>query len=161
MSRQISSLLAAALALSLTACGTPEDGNPVVRSEREIPKRQLVDQADDICRRSRAAVAKRLAGVAAAPDLPADIRAVAPSLDVRAQAARREVDQIAALGSPSTGVDSLDDYLDQRLTNANAYRSAAKAVRKGDTSDFEGYMEQVNPARALMLAKRFGFKVCD
>src|SRR3954452_9851202 len=122
MRRQIRPLLVVAAALSLASCGGGGGGGE--RPDREGPKiakTRFVQRADAVCTRDQARLTAALARVPA-PDRSgrAGISVIAPYLALNADAIRSGTRRIEALGRPSTDGDLLYDYLDERVTAANA-----------------------------------------
>lgn len=157
----LASLLVATLALSVAACGggAEDNDNPPAPRRPDIAKKRLIALADGICRLS----AKTLTSKSAKLPRPAagtGLAAVAPYLDLAAENIKTQVTKITALGTPRTGKQQLDDYLDQRRTVANSLLAAAQAVRRGSLPELEGAAEQYASNQGTTLAQRFGFKAC-
>lgn len=162
MSRQIGPLLMATLALSLASCGGGEGGgeDPPAPERPQITKAQLIERADAICKRDQARVSARLSRLPK-PKRSARIGAIiAPILELDEQAIRAGARRIEALGMPKSDADTLEDYLDERTTAANALRAAVTAARKENTTKLEGALRTYHRNQAQEMAAKFGFKVC-
>ena len=160
MDKQIRWLLAAIAALSMAACGGGDDESPPREGGREIAKARLIEKADGICRRNDEKLTSELSKISPPDRGSESIALVAPYLELYAQTVQGEVASISALGTPSTDVDVLNDYLDRRATAANGLRSSARAARAGDISGFAAGLEQFEQNQGRELAKRFGFTAC-
>jgi hypothetical protein len=154
-------LLVATLALSLASCGGDGDEPEPVDPERpQITQARLIEQGDAICRRDVARASARLERLPR-PARTARIGAIIrPILEINEQAIRSGVRRIEALGRPRTGLDALDDYLDERTTAANALRAALRAARRENMAELDVSLKEYNRNEAQAAASRFGFKVC-
>ena len=162
MRRQIGPLLIATLALSIAACGIEGDV-PDEREGPQISKAALIERADAICARDQDRVSARLANLANRPKPKRPPRIgtiIAPILELNAAAIRSGTKRIEALGRPTTDADALDEYLDERITAANALDAARSAARKHDTKELTAALRVFQRNQAASAAAAFGFKVC-
>ena len=163
MGRHIGPLLMATLALSMASCGGGDGGDgdePAEREGPQITKARLIERADAICRRDQARLEAQLSKVPR-PERSATITAIiAPILELNERTVRSGAERIEALGRPSADAATLDDYLDERTTAANALRAAVAAAKQDDTEALEAALRTYHRNEAQAAATRFGFKVC-
>ncbi len=161
MGRKLGPLLMATLALSTASCGDDADEpDPVAPERPQLTQARLIARADAICQRDQARVDARLANLPR-PARSARIETIiAPILEVNEAAIRAGTRRIEALGTPSSGAEALDDYLDERTTAANNLRAGLRAARRQDTAGLEAALRTYRRTEAGTAASRFGFKVC-
>lgn len=159
MGRQIGRLLMATLALGLASCGSQAEQSPE-REGPQITQARLIERGDAICKRDRERVSRRLTDLPKAPRSARVGEIIAPILEANEESIRGGVRRIEALGRPTSGAAALDDFLDERISAANALRAGLRAARKEDLPALDAALRIYNRSEAAAAATRFGFKVC-
>ena len=142
--------MAGSVAAVLAACGSS--------GSKTVPKSQIISKGDAICRRLDATIGQP-PNFNPANATTAQLKSIVPFLTKTAQVTTSEVQQVRALGTPSTDAALFKQILADGDTAAAHFRAAAQAATQGNRPAFLATFRQLQavPSRG----KQFGFHVCD
>jgi hypothetical protein len=140
------------LAASVTACGSSSSAS------KTVPKAQIISQGDAICSRLKA-TEPAFPNADPATFTTVQLKLLAPNLAKHGQIIASEVQQVGALGTPSTDQALFKTVLGEGDSAAADFQSAAQAAARGDRP---GVVAAFGRLQALPShGKQFGFHVCD